>query len=102
MKVADLFELAKQGYKPGEIKELVELGQTLEAREAEQINETAVKEKAESDESIKTLNEQVSVLTDKLNKANELIKELQANNIEKDISKTSPVDELAEIGKLFI
>ena len=36
MKLTDIVELAKQGYKPSDIKELIELSQTTEADEAEQ------------------------------------------------------------------
>lgn len=36
MKLTDILELAKQGYKPSDIKELIELSEASEAKEAEQ------------------------------------------------------------------
>lgn len=36
MKLTDIVELAKQGYKPSDIRELIEISEATEAREAEQ------------------------------------------------------------------
>lgn len=36
MKLGDIIELAKQGYKPSDIKELIEISEATEAKEAEQ------------------------------------------------------------------
>ena len=36
MKLTDILELAKQGYKPSDIRELIEISEATEAKEAEQ------------------------------------------------------------------
>lgn len=104
MNAKDLFELAKQGYKLADIKELVELGNTLDEENLKKADDTPKEEPkgadGESGEGEKDYQAEIDNLTDQLNKANDLIKSLQAENIKK--ASGEQVDELAEIGKLFI
>ena len=104
MNAKDLFELAKQGYKLADIKELVELGNTLEEENSKKADDTPDDKpkgaEGESGEGAKDYQAEIDNLTYQLNRANDLIKSLQADNIKN--ASGEQVDELAEIGKLFI
>lgn len=104
MKATDIFTLAKSGYSLADIKELVELGKAVESEELEKANDTPMDNPnevdGESGDSIENYQEQIDNLTKQLDDANALINKLQDDNIKK--ASGEPINELAEIGKLFM
>ena len=50
MKLTDIIELAKQGYKPSDIKELIELSESTESKEADQKTDDHESQKVEAEE----------------------------------------------------
>lgn len=100
LNITDIIALAKQGYKPSDIKELLELGQAAEPApdetakaetpdEKETIPEDKaepVKEDPEKDKDAEALRAEIISLNDK-------IKELQKQTVRQDISGDVLTDE---------
>lgn len=94
MNIADILSLAKQGYKPSDIKELIELANAAE--QVPVITETAEPDIETADDpdnkpvDYKALYEAQSEELNKLKadnkKANEDLKQAQKDNINKDVS----------------
>lgn len=92
MNLADILTLAKQGYKPGDIKELISMAETVEAKpepekEPEIKEDPKEPEKAVEDPATEPKESPQPEESAKIKELEDKIKELQQANISKDISK---------------
>lgn len=99
MKLSEMINLAKVGYKPNEIKELIELEKTTEfdAEDEEKLQEDEenLQEDKDKDDEEKhpDENEEVKQLKAKMEEQQKLIETLQANNINQNVKKDDKSDE---------
>ena len=109
----DIIALAKQGYKPSDVKELIELSQTVEASQADQEQPTETPEEAEAIEAPKEEEKkdgaQAAEIVDYKAKVEELEKKLsdlqKANtkqNADKSENKKSDAELFADVVKSFM
>lgn len=110
----DIIALAKQGYKPSDVKELIELSQTVEASEADQeqpkeMPETEAEVKEAPKEEEQKESAQTAEIVDYKKKVEELEKKLsdlqKANtkqNADKSENKKSDAELFADVVKSFM
>lgn len=100
MTISDIIALAKNGYKPSEIKELLELGNAQPAPDAEKPAEIPAEEQrqpepekaVESSEAAADTNtvDQIKSLQEKIAKLESDLMKAQKSNQTKDLSGTAP------------
>ena len=97
MKLTDIIELAKQGYKPADIKELVAISESSEQPEPEQPAQdreekaTEVKEKeadVQENAEIVDYKKMIDEMTAKLKDTEEKLSKLQHENVRQNIADT--------------
>ena len=111
----DIIALAKQGYKPSDVKELIELSQTAEASQADQEQPKEIPEQPEEakeapkEEEKKVDADEADKIVDYKKKVEELEKKLsdlqKANtkqNADKSENKKSDADLFADVVKSFM
>ena len=111
MNIADIITLAKQGYKPSDIKELIELTNAAE-QQAPVIPETAepdIETAEDTDNKPIDYKALYEAQTEELNKlkadnkkVNDDLKQAQKDNINQDISGIEPAETAAQIWENFI
>lgn len=109
MNLADILTLAKQGYKPGDIKELISTAETVEApqepeKEPDIKEDPKEPEKAIEDTATEPKESPQPEENAKIKELEDKIKELQQANISKDISgqQEDPEDIIKDLVTSFM
>ena len=99
MKLEDIIALAKQGYKPADIKELVALAEVEQPKE--EPKEQPKEEPKESNKEIEELKKMIAEQSSKLADSQKALEELQKGYTREDVTNNGKTPTLEDIVRNF-